>query len=111
VAEDSAQIINHEEAPMIRRLLVALAVFIALGSLLAVSMPVEAATCADLSAKARSWDQSRAAERASTKLKHKINRWANKNGYAAVRIGAPFTSCNPQGVLVTCSRAIKVCGK
>ena len=67
---------------MIRRLLIELTAFVALASLLAVSMPVEAATCVDLSAKARSWDQSTAAERASTKLKHKINRWANKNGYA-----------------------------
>lgn len=96
---------------MIRRSLIALTAFVALGSLLAVSMQAEAATCADLSAKARSWDQATAAERASTKLKHKINRWANKNGYGAVRAGLPSSSCSPQGILVTCSRAIKVCGK
>jgi hypothetical protein len=96
---------------MIRRLLVGLTAFAALGSLLAVSMPVEAATCTVLSAKARSWDQATAAERASTKLKHKINRWANKNGYAAVRAGLPTSSCSPQGILVTCSRIIRVCGK
>jgi hypothetical protein len=107
----SAPFNNHEETPIIRRLLIALTAFVALASLLAVSMPVEAATCVDLSAKARSWDQSTAAERASTKLKHKINRWANKNGYAAVRVGAPSLSCSPQGVLVLCARAIKICGK
>ncbi len=96
---------------MIRRSFIALTAFVALASLLAVSMQAQAATCIDLSAKARSWNQATAAERASTKLKHKINRWANKNGYAAVRAGAPSSSCTPQGVLVTCSRAIKVCGK
>jgi hypothetical protein len=95
---------------MFRRPLIALTALAALGSLLAVSAPVEAATCTLLSAKARSWGQATAMERVTTKLNHKVNRWANKNDLASVRVGAPSTSCTPQGVLFTCTRSVRVCG-
>lgn len=95
---------------MIRRMFIALTALVALASLVAGSMPVEAATCTVLSAKARSWGQATAMERVTTKLNHKVNRWANKNDVAAVRVGAPSTSCTPKGVLFNCTRSLRVCG-
>ena len=95
---------------MIRRLLIVLTAFVALGSLLAVSIPAEAATCTTLSAKARSWSEATATERATTKLKHKVNRWANKNDLSTVRVGNRSSSCSSQGVLFVCARSVRVCG-
>ena len=95
---------------MIRRLLIVLTAFFALGSLLAVSVPAKAATCTVLSAKARSWSEATAAERATTKLKHKVDRSANKNDLSTVRVDNPSSSCTSQGVLFVCAHSVKVCG-
>lgn len=94
---------------MTRKLLFAGAALAAIAALTIASLPAEAAMCAGVSAKARGVDQASVSERSKKKLNRRINRWAKRNGLAAVRVGYASTVCNKRAALAVCTSAAKVC--
>jgi hypothetical protein len=94
---------------MIRYLLIAIIAVAAFANLTFVSQPVEAASCATISAKARGLNDESVWGRAEEKLKRKVSHWANKNGISPVRVGETSTSCS-KGPVYTCTSSVKACG-
>ena len=94
---------------MIRKILVASAAVAAIAAYSAVTEPVQAGSCADVSGKARGLNQSSAADRSVKKLNRHINHWAHKNGLKAVRVGAVSTDCKKGAALVMCTSSATVC--
>jgi hypothetical protein len=93
---------------MIRKLLIASAAVAAVAAYTAVTEPVQAGSCAVISAKARGLTEAAATTRSQKKLNNRINHWAHKQGLKVVRVGHGATSCK-KGALFVCTSAAKVC--
>jgi hypothetical protein len=94
---------------MIRYLLIAVVALAAFANFAFVSEPVEAASCAVISAKARGLNDETVWGRAEEKLKRRVSHWAHKNGVGKVRVGETSTSCS-KGPVYTCTSSVKACG-
>jgi hypothetical protein len=94
---------------MIRKILIASAAVAAIAAYTAVSEPVQAGSCAIVSAKARGLSASTAAARSVKKLNHRINHWAHKHGLKAVRIGYVSTVGKKGKILSVATSSAKVC--
>lgn len=93
---------------MIRTLLIASAAIFVVAAYTAATEPVQAGSCAVVSAKARGLTEAAASTRSQKKLNHHINHWAHKQGLKVVRVGHGDTSCK-KGALFVCTSAAKVC--
>jgi hypothetical protein len=94
---------------MIRsKLLIACAAVGAIGAFIAVSQPVQAGSCALVSAKGRGLSEAAATKRSDKNLNAHINHWAHKGKLKAVRVGTAATSCG-KGPLFICTTSAKVC--
>jgi hypothetical protein len=94
---------------MIRsKLLITGAVFGAIAAFLAVSQPVQAGSCAVVTAKGRGLSEAAATKRSAKNLSGHINHWAHKGKLKAVRVGTASTSCS-KGPLFICTSSAKVC--
>ena len=94
---------------MIRsKLLIACAAVGAIGAFIAVSQPVQAGSCALVSAKGRGLSEAAATKRSDKNLNAHINHWAHKGKLKAVRVGTAATSCG-KGPLFICTSSAKVC--
>ena len=95
---------------MIRKLLVAGMALAAVAAFTTVSQPVQAGSCAVVSAKARGLNESKVSARSLKNLKHKVNHWAKKNKLKLVKEGHASTVCSKKGALTVCTSSAKVCG-
>ena len=95
---------------MIRKLLVAGVALAAFAAFTTVSQPVQAGSCAVVSAKARGLNESKVSARSLKDLKHKVNHWAKKNKLKLVKEGPASTVCAKKGALTVCKSSAKVCG-
>jgi hypothetical protein len=94
---------------MIRsKLLIACAAVGAIGAFIAVSQPVQAGSCALVTAKGRGLSEAAATKRSDKNLNAHINHWAHKAKLKAVRVGTAATSCG-KGPLFICTTSAKVC--
>jgi hypothetical protein len=94
---------------MIRKLLIASAAIATVAAYTAaVTAPVQAGSCAMISAKARGLTEAATTTRSQKKLNHRINHWAHKQGLKVVRVGHGATSCK-KGPLFVCTSAAKAC--
>ena len=94
---------------MIRsKLLIACAAVGAIGAFIAVSQPVQAGSCALVTAKGRGLSEAAATKRSDKNLNAHINHWAHKGKLKAVRVGTAATSCG-KGPLFICTTSAKVC--
>jgi hypothetical protein len=95
---------------MIRKLLVAGVALAAVAAFTTVSQPVQAGSCAVVSAKARGLNESKVSARSLKDLKHKVNHWAKKNKLKLVKEGPASTVCAKKGALTVCKSSARVCG-
>jgi hypothetical protein len=94
---------------MIRsKLLIACAAVGAIGAFVAVSQPVQAGSCALVTAKGRGMSEAAAAKRSAKNLNGHINHWAHKGKLKAVRVGKASIACG-KGPLFVCTSSAKVC--
>lgn len=91
------------------RFLMPVVALCAAAAFIVVSQPVQAASCAVVTAKARGVNQATAAERSNKKLNRHINRWARKNKLSVVRVGYPATGCTKGAALAVCMSSATVC--
>jgi hypothetical protein len=95
---------------MIRgKLLSAGAVFGAIAALIAVSQPVQAGSCAVVTAKGRGLSEAAATTRSAKNLNGRINHWAHKSKLKAVHVGKASTACVKGAPLFVCTSSAKVC--
>jgi hypothetical protein len=94
---------------MLRKILVAATAIAAIAAYAAVTQPVQAGSCADLSAKSRGLNEAAASGRSQKKLTAHINHWAHKQGLKVVRVGTASTACKKGTALVLCTSSAKVC--
>jgi len=94
---------------MIRKLLFASAALATIAAFTVTSQPVEAGTCAVVSAKAQGFDTANVTERSIKKLNRRVNHWAKKNGLSAVRVGTVSTTCGKKAAISVCTSAGRVC--
>jgi hypothetical protein len=94
---------------MIRKILVAATAVAAIAAYAAVTQPVEAGSCAVLSAKSPGLKEAATSGRSQKKLAAQINHWAHKQGLKAVRVGTVSTACKKATALVMCTSSAKVC--
>ena len=94
---------------MIRsKLLIAGAAVGAIAAFIAVSQPVQAGSCALVTAKGRGASEAAAMKRSAKNLNGHINHWAHKGKLKAVRVGMASTACG-KGPLFVCKSSAKVC--
>jgi hypothetical protein len=95
---------------MIRsKLLIAGAAVGAIAAFIAVSQPVQAGSCAVVTAKGRGLSEAAATTRSAKNLTGHINHWAHKSKLKAVRVGKASTACPKGGPLFVCTSSAKVC--
>ena len=95
---------------MLKRVLAACATLAAVGVFAIVSQPVKAGSCKVIVAEGRGANQAKATARSQKHLTFKINRWASKNGYTAVRVGKSKSLCSEKGAIYHCIASSQVCG-
>ena len=94
---------------MIRsKLLIASAAVVAIAALIVVSQPVQAGSCAVVTAKGRGLNEAAATGRSAKNLKRHINHWAHRNKLKVVRVGRALPACT-KGPLFVCRSSAKVC--
>jgi len=94
---------------MLRSTLIAVgAALCAIAVTVVVSEPVQAGSCAMVTAKGRGLSDVAAGKRAAAKLNRRVKRWAHKNKLTTVRVGAPSAACG-KGVVAKCTTSKKVC--
>jgi hypothetical protein len=94
---------------MIRKILVVATAVAAIAAYAAVTQPVQAGSCAVLSAKSPGLKEAAASGRSQKRLTARINHWAHKQGLKAVRVGTASTVCKKGTALVVCTTSAKVC--
>jgi len=95
---------------MFRNTIIASAALAMLAVIIIGSHPVEAANCQAVVAEGRGANEAKASARAQKHLTFKINRWASKNGYTAVRAGKSKSLCSEKGAIYHCIASSQVCG-
>ena len=94
---------------MIRsKLLIASAAVVAIAAFIVVSQPVQAGSCAVVTAKGRGLNEAAATGRSAKNLNRHINHWAHRNKLKVVRVGRVSTAC-AKGPLFVCRSSAKVC--